>query len=640
MTHPAYVEAIVKYKSPHAVDLSFAKGEIIRVTGYANRDEGEVDDEDERWYLGHIADDPTRSGQFPANLVTPTTAPSTDNSDGAAADDGTPGHLAVRSTTQANEPEAPSLGGPDPAAAMASTAVMTDSGHQEHAAAESAPMATVERAPPQPEAVRSPTDDGVAPAASTSEVQEGAHELHTADKEVAPPPSDVAERMTDVKNARSATSDSVPSTETSAAKSNEPVKVDEEPEKPATSNEEPVDPSRLSLRDRIAAFNKPAAEKAAPPISRGKSGGWKRPPPAEGEKPLLPTQTSSTGSAPKATAANQASSKSEESPAATDKVDASADAGHGSFSASDAKSSIKMSLKERMAALQRGGEESRSVPSAIPAATPSSDVSAESTVPEQQTQIDEDDNPERRASIARRMAALGGRRMDAGFFAPRPEPTNAPAPAAVPAAAEDSDAAPAQPTADVAKEMTEDVNGQPQPLNVPRRAAPPRTRRSQTEQAAAPNTASEESSSQASKASVSDKPTPLNQTEAPVTSPDATPVPQSESDAVPSTHDAATDQDHDPNASVSEEASARGPQSTNQTDSSTAPDKAPSSLVTSVPPTEAPLDNESKEARAQVTGDSQVDEEPTRISSSEEAPAPGAHNVPKEPTEDTDEPLA
>ena len=37
MEFPAYVQSVVKYKSPHPGELSFSKGEVIRVLGYAER---------------------------------------------------------------------------------------------------------------------------------------------------------------------------------------------------------------------------------------------------------------------------------------------------------------------------------------------------------------------------------------------------------------------------------------------------------------------------------------------------------------------------------------------------------------------------------------------------------------------------
>nr|ODN99813.1 hypothetical protein L204_02253 [Cryptococcus depauperatus CBS 7855] len=52
----------LKYKSPHATDLSFAKGDIVRVTGPS------PDDED--WLIGETLDE-SRSGGFPKDFVEP-----------------------------------------------------------------------------------------------------------------------------------------------------------------------------------------------------------------------------------------------------------------------------------------------------------------------------------------------------------------------------------------------------------------------------------------------------------------------------------------------------------------------------------------------------------------------------------------
>ena len=70
MSFPWYARSIVKYKSPHPQDLSFPKGQDLRVLGYADRgaEEEEAEEEDDRWYVGEWLDG-SRQGQFPASLV-------------------------------------------------------------------------------------------------------------------------------------------------------------------------------------------------------------------------------------------------------------------------------------------------------------------------------------------------------------------------------------------------------------------------------------------------------------------------------------------------------------------------------------------------------------------------------------------
>ncbi|WFC94971.1 assembly of actin patch protein [Malassezia brasiliensis] len=230
------------------------------------------------------------------------------------------------------------------------------------------------------------------------------------------------------------------------------------------------DPSRLSLRERIAAFNKPIEKAPPPPIPRGKPGGWKRPPPPDnGQKQPVP-------------AANEAR-------AATGQANTSAPVGEpirndmpGSFSASDAKSSIKMSLKERMAALQRNEAEMKS-PVAPPPRKLSRDIETEAP-PEED--VDEDEKA-RRAAITQRMARIGGQKMGpfGGIAAPMQPPPKAAVPEAAAAPAQEDGVAPSaelsepiEPAAQVDMPNADTGSADaPETLVIPRRTAAPRTRR-------------------------------------------------------------------------------------------------------------------------------------------------------------------
>lgn len=201
----------------------------------------------------------------------------------------------------------------------------------------------------------------------------------------------------------------------------------------------PPKPKPGSLRDRIAAFEKPSTASPAPPAPRPKPSGlsW---------KPKVPSPPSSPGSS-----------------------DAAHEKRAGAMSASDAKESITKggSLKERMAALQgRGGfgappplapkpalekpkwrpppvvaapppeddgeqDEAAVGPAPPPAAAASPETEAVERADgdEQAPALDADDaDPEeeerrRRAAIAARMARLGGARVGMGqpVFGVRPE---------------------------------------------------------------------------------------------------------------------------------------------------------------------------------------------------------------------------
>ena len=237
---------------------------------------------------------------------------------------------------------------------------------------------------------------------------------------------------------------------------------------PSTKDTDVPDPSRLSLRERIAAFNKPA-DKGPPPIPRGKPGGWKRPPPPEnGQKPPMPTDKES-----RAAAAPRATQPLGE-PVRNDAP--------GSFSASDAKSSIKLSLKERMAALQRSDAEAKP-PAPAPTRKLSRDVERDAPAEEEP----DEDEAARRAAIAQRMARMGGQRMGpfGGVAKAQPETIPAAKPSEPLETALDDAAGPTDAGAESAEPATEvpvpkaetAESDAPETLVFPRRTAAPRTRR-------------------------------------------------------------------------------------------------------------------------------------------------------------------
>lgn len=487
MSFPAYVQSIVKYKSPHPQDLSFVKGATIHVLGLAERptDEDDEDDEEDRWYIGELLDR-SRKGQFPASLVTPVDAPREEQEDAAAVTTVTPPSLdstaapapvAVPLSTLPSSAIAPETSGADvavPIVPKEQDAVpglehaMQQASLSDTAAASGANVPVEaptagERGPqvaPGLESVPvSEPSDVPAAAASTPSVPKSASSPTTAPEVVPAVPA------------------TQPKPESKAAPAEEP-KVSEAaapaaPKEPASQappqaarapDADAPDPSRMSLRDRIAAFNKPA-EKAPPPIPKGKPGGWKRPPPPEnGQKPPMPAT---------AEAAIPAAAPPPRTTADPTEVDAVRNDTSGSFSASDAKSSIKMSLKERMAALQRTDAEAKAA-----APPPPRKLSRDVPVEEAGAEAEEpsEDEAARRAALAQRMARMGGQRMGpfGGAAPPKEAPKDDEAPKEPEAPADAQD----EPVAE--REEAPEATS-PETLVVPRRTAAPRTRRAKAE---------------------------------------------------------------------------------------------------------------------------------------------------------------
>lgn len=441
----------MKYKSPHPQDLSFPKDQDLRVLGYADRgaEEEEAEEEDDRWYVGEWLDG-SRQGHFPASLVVrinsekadvphspampaaePTSPPKDISSENASSV--APEH--VQKTPMKDE---------EPQEKVPVEGVQ-NLVHKEASGSAEQPQekVDVEEVTPQPEVT------GMLPIEQPM-VQTHAEQMpQDLERETLVPREDVAEPVQERAPApiKLSLSESVPETQASATMPSH--SSEDTPIRPAQGHAAPIstadpqaaepsiDPSAMSLRDRIAAFNKPVEKGPPPPLPRGKPGSWKRPVPVH--------------VAPK-------------------HVDARTDAAPSTMSASDAQSSIKMSLKERMSALQRNEE-------AITRPTLTTERQAPSKLTNPLPTEPSGEDAEHRASIARRMAALGGRRVEPGIFGILPK-----AEASKQKNQQDVDQKEA--SEQDASEKAENQDSQTAvastgeaPLVVPRRPVAPRTRR-------------------------------------------------------------------------------------------------------------------------------------------------------------------
>lgn len=494
MTFPFYVKSIVKYRSPHPQDLSFLKGEILRVNGYADRvveTDGQADsyddDEDDRWYAGESLDG-SKQGQFPASLVErveDVAEPETKTQEQAVqpisivSSQASPAVDACIPDKESTVTEQAKVEGQDAKDAECHTPGVDESavpievpeaGKQEATSLNGLTPTDAEDEAKEPQCPPPPSVTvNQAESISTTSLSP---ETHGSSKELTSTETHAPqEPMTENNGSDTVTTkkETIQSTETEGNASS-PSKMD-----PTPANRE-IDPSRLSLRDRIAAFNK-TANKAPPPIPKGKPNTWKRPSiTSNAEKTLLPNQV------PPALATSSAT-RVEKVPDTKD-CDASAETNSSSFSASDAKSSIKMSLKERMAALQRGHEGGVVIPG--PSSERAMPIVTKQEEENQDTPVETmEEEATRRAAIAKRMAALGGRRVDAGLFASNPAP---PSEAAAP-----TENSPKQDEIDTSKEEKEEPvtesgtsTDAPQPLAVPKRTAAPRKRRSKPTETTSP----------------------------------------------------------------------------------------------------------------------------------------------------------
>ncbi|PWN19844.1 hypothetical protein BCV69DRAFT_283949 [Microstroma glucosiphilum] len=555
---PYTARSIKKYRSPHAQDLSFPKGAVIRVLSLAPKAEVDEDDDDEdedQWLIGELADGSAK-GSFPGTCVV------------AAPEEDAAASQSVAATSISNESAEPAAveasdSTAEPSIAQAQTAEAPSIQEAATTAGEELSVQDV----PTSAAPQSATIDAAQPDSETLGLKEPTH---------TPAPLSL-----DTNAAVAGPTSPTPATVTTSAAST-PKAAPSAPTSPAKAGPPPPKPKPSGLAARIAAFNQPAAGTAAPPpLPRGgkppgsSTGGWKRPQPKEGEKPVLP-------GAPPAVSAKPVNASISRSTPDTSHETAQATTAEGSetaveegknqgtgFSAADAASSIKLSLKERMAALQRGGEgeatgASPSSPSSAKSPPPlaakpgrltadrraaamvgmgvggvaakssesllsptgdnapadgqtaasaeplreamdtegaeqAPNLESEDGAPKEQPTIaiqseedggdapseisPEEEEAQRRAAIAQRLARLGGQRVGGQgppmFGAPRPPPakktsTSSTDSTPVPAAPVD----PQPTTLEAEPTTTEQEEEKPKTLDVPRRAAPPRKKRS------------------------------------------------------------------------------------------------------------------------------------------------------------------
>ena len=584
---PYLAKATIKYKSPHKQDLTFAKGETIRVTGVAPKTDpsDDDDDDDDDWLIGETLDG-SRSGTFPGGFVEPTDEVEQEPPNDAEA--------AVASATSA--PAAPGAIPTETPSNLQSSVIEEAPSHQAdtipEAAREAAQKGETEEAgfgaplpprPPSPDADED-AEETVEPSQAQEMASKHASEAPLTVEKAADGGNGTAEIASGIASGTATSGTShAPANDATSAPSIAEAKSDPAPAKspPALASKPPGMSS--SFRDRLAAFNKPA-ESAPPPLPKGKPGGWKRPTPASSEaKPLLPGAP-----APASTTAKPAVATKPSEPTETPTSSNPSGTAGGAFSAADAQSSIKMSLKERMAALQRNeaaaadaapqlkpkpsvpgkiGAERRNVAlqgmglapgaavpvrkSSVGSGTAAEEAASEPTADQSVSQQDDNAEPaeeqsrdqlddpatstetgtseeaqetaeksgepkealteeeqeaERRAAIAKRMAALGARRMGGGqspFGAPAPpnrtktassvasaegttsepgislpsEPV-----AAVPSSNEETKEAALSPSgeneaADPLSSAGQDASEEPKVLAVPRRTAAPRKRK-------------------------------------------------------------------------------------------------------------------------------------------------------------------
>ncbi|KAI0098246.1 hypothetical protein GGR51DRAFT_538798 [Nemania sp. FL0031] len=242
---PFKVKAIYEYTSSHEDDLAFPVGQIITVT----------DEEDTEWYGGEYVDASgvKQEGIFPRNFVEkfePTAPPR-------------PTRARKREPEPAPAPPAappsppPAVAAPpEPPVEEAPAEIQPEKTHEETSVA--SPQAPA--APPPPPAVP-PVDQFHAPEAPSVPVANP--------PEIAPVPAPAPIESKDVDSVGSASVDAPPK-----PKSPPPAQSRSPP--PVTQK-----PSSNSFRDRIAAFNKPAAPPIAPfkpsGLGSGSSGFIKKP---------------------------------------------------------------------------------------------------------------------------------------------------------------------------------------------------------------------------------------------------------------------------------------------------------------------------------------------------------------------------
>lgn len=613
-TFPYLAKATTKYKSPHKQDLTFAKGDAIRVTGVAPKTDDDDDDDDDDWLIGETLDG-SRSGTFPGGFVEPS-----DEGEEAPSYDA---EATIASAISA--PTAPGAISSEAPTDLQSSVIEETPTHQvemiPEAAREAAQRGETEEAgfgaplPPRPPSPDANEDDAADDASQVAPTQA---QTGTKSSDANEGNGSFTEEASGAAAAGAVAAGTaigaVQASKGDAASNSSPVEAKADAvqaKSPPAVASKPVAMS-TSFRDRLAAFNKPAESAAPPPLPKAKPGGWKRPTPASSEsKPLLPGATPAAASIASKTPANVQPADSREAPSPVEPS-----GGGGAFSAADAQTSIKMSLKERMAALQRNeaaaadtapqlkpkpsvpgkiGADRRNValqgmglapgaavpprrssvdaggdaevPTAEPASSeketvvsPADDIERDSTEPSateagvaDETQdadvesgepkealTEEEQEAERRAAIAKRMAALGARRMGGGpspFGAPAP-PTRTktstsvgsaegstaepgivlPAAPQVSTSSEEAKEAALSPTtesgeADLRSPASQEAGEEPKILAVPRRTAAPRKKKPVSQAAAATTAAAAATAGGAVAAEESEKTGPAADTE-------------------------------------------------------------------------------------------------------------------------------
>ncbi|KAM3460083.1 hypothetical protein MY5147_008918 [Beauveria neobassiana] len=232
MAAPFRVKALFEYTSPHDDDLNFSIGQVITVT----------DEEDVEWYGGEYVDDNgvKQEGIFPRNFVEkfePTPPPRPTRTRTKKADD---------ASSQQQQPE-PAQPTPTPAAvaspssAAVTTPISKDEPEPEPESAVEQPKLSEPRSPSVPVSVPAPAAAAVLPKASPANTEQSTK----------PAPREV------------------PAAVPAPAPKSKPSGPPPVSEKPISS----------SFKDRIAAFNKPAAAPVAPfkPTGLGGSSFIKKP---------------------------------------------------------------------------------------------------------------------------------------------------------------------------------------------------------------------------------------------------------------------------------------------------------------------------------------------------------------------------
>ncbi|CAD6888326.1 unnamed protein product [Tilletia laevis] len=372
---PYIAKATLKYRSPHEQDLTFAKGESIRVLSAAPKreedDADDDDDDDDDWLVGESLDG-SRKGTFPAGFV----AYERLDEQGDAANAG-PTSTATTSDQLQQQPEAGSQPGAEGLKTESITVPKTSVATQDESGESSAAVAKEDARHLADE------DDDLPVPVHASEPVPAPEAIPTSipSMEFAPPPP-LPEPLRATIGQLSLPTDDKPKSQVAETADAPPTPIDIEPttvvatppvaitSQPLTTTPKPSGPSS-SFRNRIAAFNKPVEPGGAapPPVPRGKPGGWKRPVlPTEGSAPapLLPGKPPALANRPVVKPApppSQDADKASEptaghtaegAQATTTAAETATSEERKGLSAADAKSSITMSLKERMAALQRG----------------------------------------------------------------------------------------------------------------------------------------------------------------------------------------------------------------------------------------------------------------------------------------------